>query len=527
MGNNTGALLWPNRSVMQSIFALHPLNLTLSPTKRTSRFTEYTPLSADHTPQPEADTPQSINHTPQLAQHTPDSAQHASMTDEHTSQLLWPVNLIHELSERRSEHNFALPLAITTFVLSIILGIIIGPLQLILMASTADYTWVTSIYYPAALKCVLLISSFVAVLGLVALILAWRAQQAKARLTIILIAGSLAEILTVWFFGGVRAWQPHHLTLVFIIITLIFAVLALLASKQYTHPSAKLSPGVQISLTMLSALSVISVIIGPFYLSQTSSATNSAEVAELAAAQAQARVAGIPSLLSDLTFTLCNGKYQVLYFDEASASGLFECSESHEVYSVADPQLPTVNTVHGLAMYLGTTQNPAISRTFPTAYYLYHNLPEVLPEAELTLITSAFSETELLDNITQPILKYWQDHQTDLYLNIFYTNSLSTIDSTSDYVLLAALGTISMSDQLPHGNILQGYYNGKIVDYNFQPDTELTALNNFGATPALYPVAIREALRSHRHISVHLQTDATYDLDSMRELLQNSFTEAV
>lgn len=485
VGDNASTLLWPKRATMRKIFALRNI-----------------PTSSPIEP-------------------------HESTTDTNNESLLWPTSLMRELAQKRSEHNFALPLAITTFVLNIILSIVIGPMQLILMTTTADYTWVTNVYYPSALKCVLLIGSFVALLGLCSLILAWRAQQTKARLTSVLTTGSLVEILAIWLLGGICAWQPHRLTLALISIILIFIILALFLSKQYSRSSTHLAPSTQISLAMLSALSVVSMILGPVYLSQVSPQIDSAEVAQLAAKQAQARVAGIPTMLSDLTFTLCDGKYQVVYFDESSNSGIFQCSESHEVYSVVDPALPAVNSVRGLAMYLGTTSNPAISRAFPTASYLYHYMPDVSPEAELALITSAFSETELIDNITQPVLDYWQNHnQTNLFLNIFYTSNLSEIDSTSDYILLAALGTISMSDQLPRGNTLPGYYNGNIVDYNFQPDTELTALNTFGATPSLYPAVIREALRSHRHISIHLTAGDNYDLGSMRELLQNSLTEA-
>lgn len=489
VGDNSDALLWPNRATMSSIFAL---------------------LHTDD--------------------EVHESSSSSSNTDSHTSnpsQLLWPTELISELAQRRSQHNFAFPLAIVTFIFSALLGIIIGPVQLILLAATTDYTWVTNIYYSSALKCTLIISSFVAIIGLVSLILAWRAQQTKARLTCILVAGSLTEILAIWFFGGIRSWQPHQLTLSLASIVLIFILLALILNKQYSHNSAQLSPSIQITLVVLSVLSVICATIGPVYLSQTSSQNNSAEIAQLAAEQAQARIDNIPAQLSDLTFTLCSGKYQVIYFDEASNSGIFECSDTHEVYTVTDPQLPNVNSVHGLAMYLGNTQIPSVSRAFPTSYYIYHHLSQALPEIELALVTSAYSETDLVDNISQQVLNYWQSQSdTDLFLNIFYASSLHELETTSDYILLAALGTISMSDQLPHGNTLLGYYNGNIIDYIFQPDTELNALNAFGSTPSLYPVAIREALRIHPHISVHLKAGDEFNLETMHELLQNSFVEA-
>lgn len=482
MGNNLDTLLWPNRNAMKAIFALRHAN----------------PLSSN---------------SPNIP---------IALEDKSSTQLLWPDALIHKLAQRRSEHNFALPLAITTFILAAILGLAIGPTQLILMATTTDYAWVTNAYYPSALKCVLLISSFVALLSLGTLILAWRAQAEKARLVCVLAAGSLMEILAIWLFGGITALPPHHLTVALIAIVLIFILISLFVSKQYSA-TTQLSPALQISLTMFSVLSVVCVIIGPLYLSQTSSQVDSAEIAQLAANQAQARVDGVPERLSDLTFTICNGKYQVIYLDDSVASGVFECAETHEVYSITDSALPTVNSVRGLAMYLGTTQDPAISRTFPTSYYLYHHLPD-MSEAELALIVPAYSETELVDNLVQPVLNYWQTHNTtNLFLNIFYANSLQDIETTSDYVLLAALGTISMSDQLPRGNTISGYYNGTIVDYIFQPDIELLALNNFGANPSLYPAIIREALRTNRHISIHLQAGQEYDFDSMRELLQNSF----
>ncbi len=437
--------------------------------------------------------------------------------------LLWPAGLINEQANARKQRNFAKPLALTTFILSLILGFVAGPVQLILLFTTSDYTWTTNIYFPSALRAILLIASVLGLLNLIALIIAWRSQPQTARTTIALATGSLAMLISIWIFGDLLSLQPHQLTLSLACVAVVFILVALFVNKQFTDRH-KLSLITEIALSMLSVASVLVIGFGPFYLYRLSTPQDSEQLVQLATAQAAARIDGVPASLSDLTFALCQGKYQVIYLDEPSHSGLFECLKNGEVYSVTDLNLPVVSTFRAAATYLGTTKNSDVSLAFPTASYLYRSLPGALNESELVLLVSALSETELVDNITQPILTYRQAHSADnLFLNIFYLPDLSVIKTTRDYILAAALDTMIMTNQLPHGNTIRSYYNGDMIDYVYQPDTNLAALNAIGASRELYPTAVWEALKVHRHLSLHLTADEELTADSLHERLQDSF----
>lgn len=436
--------------------------------------------------------------------------------------LLWPASLINEQARAKERRDWSRPLAILSFVLTALMAIIVGPMQMILVAAVLDYGWVTTSYYPVALNIVLIASIIVSIINLAALVLAWQARPQRTYLTTVLVAGSVTEIGLIWLTGRVVTWQPHLLTLILLLVLAAFFIAALFINKAYIARTHNNTP-TKVALSLMMVLVLAELALGIISIFESNGTGDPERIQQLSSAQEQAHQPEITRTLSDLTYTLCGQPYQIIYASKAAPSGLFECKESGEVFSVTDLRDHN-KSVKGSAMYLGTTKNTPISWAFPNSRYLYRELPATETENELALMVAAATEQELVDNITQPLLNYWQDHsEHNLFINIFYNSDLNTVTSTRDFVLMSALDTMVMSPDLPRGDSYEGYWEGKIVPYNYQGDLELLALNELGSDPKLYADSSRIALLTHRHLSLRLSAGENLTYDTLRERLQSSF----
>lgn len=445
-----------------------------------------------------------------------------TVTEIETAELLWPAKLINQQAHLAKRKDYSKPLALFGFIMSILLGVVVGPAQLVLIAVMLDYNWVTSTYYPRALNYVFFFASLNALIDLAALILAWNSRPKRTYQTIALVIGSLVILSIIWLAGCIVSWQPHELTLILMAVTLVFLMIILLLSKQYIRTS-KNHTSTKLALTILMAISILVSSFSVVYLIESQANNNPARIEEMTIEMQNSRIQGVPNLLSDLTYLLCADKYQIVYLTDSKSSGIFECNNGN-VYSVEDINQRNSNSIRGAATYLGTTRNNDVSLSFPTSRYLYRSMPDLLDSDELVLMYPAQTEIELLDNITLQLLNYWQNHSNRaLFVSIFYNTNLDSVISTNDFILMAALGTLTLIDQLPGGNTRHGPYEGEMLAYIYEPDDDLKALGELGAQPKLYADSTRESLTTLRHLSVRLNPGETYDYDTLRAKLQASF----
>lgn len=446
-----------------------------------------------------------------------------TVTEIETAELLWPAKLINQQAHLAKRKDYSKPLALIGFIASILLGIVVGPVQLILIAVMLDYNWVTATYYPRALNYVFFFASLNALIDFAALILAWNSRPKRTYQTIALVIGSLTILGIIWLAGCIVSWQPHELTLILMTVTLIFLMAILLLSKQYIRTS-KNRTSTKLALTILMALSILVSSFSVVYLVESQANNNPARVEEMTVEMQNSRIQGVPNLLSDLTYLLCADKYQIVHLTENKSSGIFECNSNGDVYSVEDINQRNSNSIRGAATYLGTTRSSDVSLSFPTSRYLYRSMPNLLDSDELVLMYPAQTEVELLDNVTLQLLNYWQNHNSRaLFVNIFYNTNLDSVASTKDFILIAALGTLTLIDQLPGGNTRHGPYEGEMLAYIYEPDDDLKALGELGADPKLYASSTRESLTTLRHLSIRLNPGETYDYDTLHTKLQESF----
>lgn len=441
--------------------------------------------------------------------------------------LLWPAALINDQARaHRQDTGHISTLAVVAFALSGLLGVVIGPVLLAVIALSNNYTWATTVFYDSMLKTVAALTIILAILDIVILALLYRHPSLKQRVVIALVGGSLVEIGLVWLFSYLIILSPPQLMLVLLAGVIILFLVILFISKQYVaKPTLSLAPKLIMGTLVLLATSEIGL--STYYLIRPHSSISQSEVEQLATAQTEARLEGVAEQLSNLIYTLCGGRYSIIGLSEFTPAGLFECNENGEVYSVAEDTLEEKNPTGG-ATYMGTTKDPAVGIYFPNAYYLYRSLPQVLSEDELALMLPAASEQELVDNLTPMLLSYWQDHSDhNLFLNAFYNTDINQITQTKDYVLMSALGTMVMAEGLPHGLSIRGVANGNLVNYLYHADTELAALNELGGAPERYATSTREALMTHRHISLHLAANEPLDYESLTARLWEAFTGGI
>lgn len=445
--------------------------------------------------------------------------------------LLWPASLINRQARARKRRSLALPVAVLAFVCSIVLAVVVGPIQLILLAfHSADYNWVTEIYFPEALRYALLGGAVVAAIDLAVLAMLWQRRDWRNNAVPVMVFGSLTEVILVWLLGSTGEWQPHQVSLILIAVMLVFVVIVLFVGKQEVLPDGKSALArVMLGCTAVSAVVLMLGCLNYFW--QTADHTDQNQLNEISAKQVEARVEGVLPVVSDVVFTLCeSGKYQVVYQAEDLRHGMYECVGSGDVYSVGGAVALETNRswqIDALATYLGTTKNHAVTMAFPNAYYLYRSIPQVLKYDELVLMVPAGTEREFLDNITVQMLEYWQaNNGHNLHLSAFYSNDISAIMGTKDYILVAALETMAASEKLPKGNIIKGVYDGRMANYIFKPETELVALNELGLHPEAYANSSLHALTTHRHISVWLEAGEEFDYDTLHAKLEGSLVNA-
>lgn len=437
--------------------------------------------------------------------------------------LLWPAALINLQARNRQQRSYLLPLAASAFVISALIALALGPLELGMLMANSDAGYTSQIVHNLALKIILPLTSLIALFDFALIIQLFCHPNIKHRVITASIAASLIEIAVIWIFGFLQNLLPHHFLLVALGVSMVLVLILFFINSQYVA-TANLALWLKITLGALAVIALVEAILGGVYLVSHLTAPNNLEVDRVEAAQVEARVEGVPPTLSNLVFTLCDGKYQVVHLSQSTQAGLFECSDNGEVYSVSELTPASDNPTSGLATYLGTTKDKTITTAFSNSYYLYRSLPQVLSEDELVLMFPASSEQELIDSFTPMLLAYWQNHNDhNLFLNVFYNQNLTQITGTRDYILGSAMSTMVMAEGLPHGLTRTGVSNGKTVEYHYRADTELTALNELGADPSLYAVSTREALTTHRHIALHLTAGETFDQATLQNRLWESF----
>lgn len=480
--------------------------------------------------------------------------------------LVWPVHLIEEIARARKPKNVQLRLARTLFFIGALAAFAAGPVQLILTTIFQDFEWVRTVYTPLASKIAL------GIFVLLDIILIPQLTKTLSNLrettnnpftniqpfspkvrhrTIVYAFGLLLLNLIIWLSLVIFELPPHILTII-IAIAIVFIPFISLCVQKDVLPSRLGYIALQVFFITGIALSGLQILLNFFaFYEEPPEPIDYATIERLAKAQLDARRADVTPELSDLVFAICgNQPYSVVLISTSTPnSGLFECENTHEVYSVTGPTKTSDSEITGKAFYFGVTADSLINRYFPAstgAKYLFRDFrpaeqtnPSSKPNSsnkpsrdnpagqlpsELVLLLPANSEEELVTNNLSSIANLLREHgNTEFRFSLFYNESLDTVLSTRDFILIAAAGTITLNDWLPHGSTYSSIINGEQGAYKFEIDHDLSALVDLGADPSLYSSQTRDAIKSRRHITTLFSGIPTSD--ALRTQLLEAFTE--
>lgn len=223
--------------------------------------------------------------------------------------------------------------------------------------------------------------------------------------------------------------------------------------------------------------------------------------------------------LNDMVREVCYGDYEIIYKSIYNdGMGIFMCSDRYEIYSFKEDRRESYFT-YGKAEYYGTIRDDLVEKYFPNAHYLYRKLYNEAYHDELILLLAADSETELVEKNIDAVYAYIKElnkeYKTDLDITILYTNSLDTVKTTMDYILLATY--TKNVPWLPHGN---GF--GK---YILEVDSNYECLQEIGADKTLYSSQTRDALKLKRHIYTQITNGREITKESLKRRLENSFVQ--
>lgn len=450
--------------------------------------------------------------------------------------LLWPSNLIHELSESQSRSRWATPLMIINFVLATILALLLGPVQLLVLSFSGDYLFTTEVFFPIALRASMIASGVIAISTIVALVQTWREQSKFSLTNVVMGLGVGLVTLFIWLAAFGVTFRPYQMTLLMLFVVLLALVGAVVLRKYHYETEQKHLALHSLLVVGVAILAVEVVFDATFiFIGITGKEKVQTELELIGSAQQAARLEGVADGLSDLTFTLCNGQYESVYqSEELPDTGIFECKNSHDVYVVSGPleaqaEYKTDSVVTGSAFYLGTTNSALVAQYFPAdsgVRYLYRELKERTDPSELVLLVPSANEQEVIAKLADPLTGLINAHASqnqDLRISIFYNPELNSVYNTRDFIIMAAADTIALNDYLPNSNSLSGYVNGRNGTYIYRPDTELKVLVDLGAKPLIYSAQTRNAITANRHITFVAEKGREYSVEEVVNMMSFSF----
>lgn len=450
--------------------------------------------------------------------------------------LLWPNNLIHELSESQARSRWATPVMLIGFVLVSILAFLLGPVQLLVQAFSGDYLMTTELFFPVALKISMITSGVIAILTIVALIQTWR-EQSKYSLTNVVLGFGIGVItFLIWLMAFGVKLRPYQATILLMLVFIATLIGAVITRKNHYETEQKHLALHSLLIVAVALVAIEIVFDATFVMIDIANREHvQTEIEQIGAAQGLARTESVSDGLSDLVFTLCNSQYDVVYqSEELPDTGIFECKTSHDVYVVSGPleaqvEYKTNSVVTGSAFYLGTTDSVLVSQYFPSesgVRYLYRELKERTEPSELVLLVPAGDEQSTVASVVDPLTNLINAHASqnqDLRISIFYNPELNSVYNTRDFIIMAAADTIALNDYLLNGNSLTGYVNGRSGTYIYRPDTELKALVDLGAKPLLYSAQTRNAITANRHITFVAEKNREYSAEEVVNMMFASF----
>lgn len=422
------------------------------------------------------------------------------------------------------------------FIIATLFFLALGPGSIIIAAITSPYAWLVSYWWVPSVYAILTFAApVVFILAGISVFFTYKKFPLKMRTVLILISGIVVGLPITWLsLNGIIPMKIIIYAIIMGVISvapIILLIVFKIRDKKKVASSSTITPkltdGKTAKIVFIVSFVIVVIELGFCVLQLITPVSNLIAIHEQEkqaeqAINSAAESSGSKSSknLAKMVYAVCYGEYDVVY-QSADDTGLFECKENSEVFSVTDPHEGKSGYYDtASASFLGATYDETVAKYFPDTIYIYRNYLNADIYTDLILLVEADSESEVIDKYADAIYKYIKDvnseYTEEVRVSIFYTDKLDTVKTTRDYILLS--GAIGLYDWLPHGNGLGEYY--------FKAD-EAAALMEIGENPNLYSSQTRDAIKFHRHISAEIDNGKTITLEQLRTTLQSSFEEGL
>ena len=385
-------------------------------------------------------------------------------------------SIVEQLISPNIKPKKAWPLvtAWVTFIAATLFFLALGPGSIIMAAITSPYAWVVSFLWIPSMYAILTFAAPVLlILAVISLFFTCKKFPTKIRTVFILLSNIVIGLPITWF--SLNSIIPMS----FIVYTIIMGALSVVPiillivfkirdKKKATSQALPKSTNEKTAkIVFIASLTIIVIELGFAILQLITPVSNLIAIHEQEKQAEQiinsaAESSGSKSSknLSKMVYAVCYGEYDVVY-QSTDDTGLFECKENSEVFSVTDPHEDKSGYIDtASASFLGATYDETVAKYFPDTIYIYRNYLNADIYTDLILLVEASSEDEVVDSYLDAIYNYIKDvnskYTEEVRVSVFYADKLDTVEATRDYILLS--GAVGLYDWLPHGNGLGGYY---------------------------------------------------------------------
>ena len=414
----------------------------------------------------------------------------------------------------------------------------LGPGSIIVAAISSPYAWLVSAWWaPHVYEIIFYITPLVIILSSVSLFFTYRKYPSQLKTVTTLSCSIIIGLLFTWLCTYniipmnyiIYAIVISVIVLIPIIVLIVFRVRKKKSINKMASTLSRKSKILFIAIFVALIAELIFAVVNLVEPIQDLTKTIKQEIEKNAAIDSASKASGAKSSkhLAGMVYAICDGEYDVVY-QSTEESGLFQCEKDSKVFSIIDPHEnlkdESWSSIH--ASYYGTTYNETVEKYFPNTRYFYRGY---LGTADLVFLVEAESESEVIAKYTDAIFNYIKD-ESHCYLTcneeranitIFYTDDISDVNNTLDYVLLAGLaGPYDCFNN--HNCEAVGKYM-----FDRQEDVISADIKTIAHNPSLYSAQTRDAIKIHRRIFTVINVDSITTKEELRTLLENSFQEAI
>ena len=228
------------------------------------------------------------------------------------------------------------------------------------------------------------------------------------------------------------------------------------------------------------------------------------------------------ALLEEMVIGKCGEDYSTIYSnDKYKVNGIFESNKDHLVYYIRNNKTDDGFYKQAGLYEFGYVYNEKVEKHFLNGIYFYRESRWRGIENELKIAFEANSDDDLLNKYGHKLYEFAKsiDNKEGLFLMVFYSDSLSGIETTYDKLFLnIGYNTNNISQAAGYGT--GSIASDKFIYRDYDPEEILSSIF---IEPKSYPTNARNAIKFHNHIRHTFKNLDTITEEEFINTLKRSF----